>query len=311
MAERCRAGVEVHLLFDAFGAAGMPSRYAATLRDAGCQFALFPTSLLRVNHRQHRRVLVVDGRIGFTGGSGLADKWLGNGRQVGHWRDTDVRLEGPIVAQLQAAFVEVWHEATGVVLTGPRYFPVLTPQGPARARIVTSAPSKHEFGIYTTLLLAMRAARQEILVTNPYFLPDAAMEAALLDAIHRGVRVSVLVPGPLDWTLVRAASRAGFGPLLEAGIAIWEYRPAMLHAKTMVIDGTLTMVGSANLDPRSYAIDAELDVFVLDPTLAHRMEAVFADDLTRARRVRYARWYARPFWRRLLEWLAIPLRSEL
>jgi cardiolipin synthase len=311
LAQRCRGGVAVHALLDAFGAAAMPREYVDHMRAAGCEVVFSRASLLSVNHRNHSRILVVDGRVGFTGGSGVADKWLGDGRQRQQWRDTDVRLEGPVVRQLQSAFVKSWHEATRVALTGPAYFPPLAPQGAMRAQIVTSAPSKGDVAIYTMLLLAVRGARRTIHLTNPYFLPDRAMEQAIVAAVRRGVEVIALVPGPIDWTLVRAASRSGFGVLLDAGVVIYEYEPALLHAKTLVIDGAWTTIGSANLDPRSLALNAELNAVVYSAELGKRMEQIFTSDLAHARRVRFARWYARPLWRHLLEWLAAPFRSQL
>jgi cardiolipin synthase len=316
LAERCRAGVAVHLLLDGFGGAGLPDADTVALRGAGCQVAFFRAagSLItgRVNHRNHRRILVVDGRVGFTGGSGLADRWLGDGTAAGHWRDTDVRLEGPVVRQLQSAFVDTWQRTTGVVLAGPAYFPATLPaRGAMRMQVVTSAPAQGDYALYTTLLLAIRGARRSIRITNPYFVPDDVMREALAEAVRRGVRVEVLLPGALDSSVVRAASRAGLGPLLQAGIIVYEYLPALLHAKTMVVDDAWVTIGSANLDPRSFALNGELNVVIYDRTIAAHMTAIFANDVAHARRIRYVRWTLRPFGRRVLELLAAPFRNEL
>jgi cardiolipin synthase len=238
LAERCRAGVGVNVLLDSFGALGMPDEYVDLLRRSGCHVAYFRplarSIFQRASHRNRRRILVVDGRVGFTGGSGVSRKWMGNGRVQDHWRDTDVRMEGPVVEYLQGAFAENWLEASGVVLGGDAYFPRPVPApGTVHAQVVRSSPRGGSFAMYTLFLLAITSARESISITNPYFVPDDKMREALTQAARRGVRVSVLVPGAIDHNLVRQASRANFGALLKAGVEIHEYRPALLHAKTM------------------------------------------------------------------------------
>jgi len=312
LAERSRAGVPIHVLLDGFGSMGVPAAYLDTMRAAGCEVVMFrpigPNTINRANNRGHRRILVIDGRVGFTGGSGMTWQWMGNGRVPGHWRETDVRVEGPAVQYLQGAFVENWLEATGQVLGGDAYFPRPLPAaGQVYAQVVRSSAAGGGYAMYTTLLLAIAAARHTILITNPYFLPDRTMQVALLAAARRGVRVAVLAPGPLDSKLVRVASRRHWGPLLRVGIEFYQYEAALLHAKTMVIDGVWSSVGSTNFDNRSFAVNDELDVVVYDRGLGRRLEAVFADDLTRARRLSYDDWRHRGFQDRLMEWLAIPL----
>lgn len=316
LAERCRAGVGVNVLLDGFGSLGIPPSQVELMRRAGCHVAFFrPIShLLRghYNNRNHRRILVVDGRIAFTGGIGIGAAWMGDGRTVGRWRDTDVRIEGPIVRYLQTAFARSWLETTGVVLGGPPYFP----WPPARAGTVTahaviSAPAEGNFAMYTTLLLAITAAQRSIHITTPYFVPDERMTQALLEAVARGVQVVVLVPGDIDHRFVRLASRAGFGPLLAAGVEIYEYTAALLHAKTMVIDDLLATVGSANFDSRSFALNAELNVITYDRPVAERLEQVFADDLRHSRRIQYAAWRSRPLWQRFIELLILPIRDQI
>jgi cardiolipin synthase len=315
LAERCRAGVGVNVLLDGFGSFTIPSGDLARMREAGCHVEFFrPLSRLfgHPNNRNHRRILVVDGRVGFTGGAGVSDLWEGDGRAAGHWRDTDLRVEGPVVRFLQASFAESWLEATGIVLGGPAYFPApLPPAGPVAAQIVSSSPVRGDFALYTTLLLLMASARRSIMVTNPYFVPDARMTDVVLDARRRGVRVVVLVPGPVDHALVRQASRAGFGPLLRAGVEIYEYRAAMLHAKTMVVDGRWAMVGSANLDNRSFALNRELDVVLYSEEVATGLERVFAEDLRHARRIDLDAWRHRSWWSRFLELVVLPVRDQL
>jgi cardiolipin synthase len=321
LAERCRAGVRGHILLDGFGALAMPAAYRETMTLAGCEVATFrplsPLTLLGVfgfgrdNKRNHRRMLVVDGQVGFTGGSGVSPKWTGDGRTEGHWRDTDVRIEGPIVSRLQGAFVENWLEATGNVLGGDAYFPPLPRRGSVSAQIVRSSPEGGGFSMYTMFLLAMSSARRSIYITNPYFLPDGRMTQVLTEAPRRGVRVVVLLPGAIDNNIVRQASRSQFGTLLEAGVEIYEYQAGLLHAKTMAVDGVWATIGSTNLDTRSFALNEEVNAVLYDKDVAGQLEKIFADDLTYSRKVDYARWRGRGFFNRLLELLSLPVREQM
>ena len=316
LSERCRAGLPVHVLLDAVGALAMPVQYRDWMVEAGCQVAFYrpltPWMFDRVNERNHRRILVVDGVVGFTGGSGTSGKWSGNGKQDGHWRDTDVRVEGPVVEQLQGAFAENWLEATGVALGGPAYFPrPLEVKGGVDAQVVRSSPAGGSVAMYTMFLLAMTAARRSIYITNPYFVPDEKMVETLIQARRRGVRVVLLLPGAIDHNLVRQASRGGFGRLLKEGIEIHEYKPAMLHAKTMVIDSMWATVGSTNLDRRSFALNEELNLVIYDAGVARRLEQVFEKDLSESGVVTYKRWASRGLMSRVLEFLAVPVRDQL
>jgi cardiolipin synthase len=316
LAERCRAGVGVNILLDAFGSTGMPQVYFERMRDAGCHVVWFrpltQTVFRRYHHRNHRRILVVDGRIGFTGGAGVSRKWMGNGRIEHHWRDTDVRVEGPVVEYMQAAFAENWLEATGMVLGGEAYFPrPIEARGQMHAQVARSSPAGGSTAMYTTLMLALSSARRSVLVTNPYFVLDEMMQDAVLRTVRRGVRVAVLVPAVIDHTIVRLASRAQFGDLLEAGVEIYEYTPALLHAKTMVIDGVWATIGSTNLDNISFSVNDELNLIVYDRGIAGRLEAVFHDDVKVSRRVSYEEWKNRGLRARLLELLALPIRNLL
>ena len=315
LAERCQAGLKVHVLLDGVGTLFMPAEYQELMRQAGCQVEAFrpvrPWSLHKANYRNHRRLLVVDGRIGFTGGSGVSKKWMGNGRMKDHWRDTDIRVEGPAVEWLQAAFVENWLEVTGAALGGPAYFPRPTPpRGSVLVQVVRSSPGGGDSAMYTTLLLALASARRSIRITNPYFMLDEAMTEALLKRIRAGVTVDVLAPGAIDHQLVRQASRATWGDLLRGGVRFYEYKPALLHAKTIVIDGVWSTVGSTNLDNRSFALNEELNVVTYDRAVAERLEAAFADDLAHAERVTYERWKDRGLKARLAELVVIPLRDQ-
>jgi cardiolipin synthase len=317
LAERCRAGVGGNVLLDAFGTLSMPAEYVELMRRSGCHVVYFrplhPAALFgRGNNRNHRRILVVDGRIGFTGGSGVSRKWMGNGRVADHWRDTDVRVEGPVVEYLQGAFAESWLESTGMVLGGEAYFPrPLAPSGQVHAQVVRSSPAGGSFAMYTTFLLAMSSARRTIDISNPYFVLDRRMRDVLLERARRGVRIRVLVPGAIDHNIVRQASRGQFGDLLRGGIEIFEYAPALLHAKTMVIDGVWATIGSTNLDNRSFALNEELNLVIYNVAAARRLEQIFVDDLRHARPVTYEAWRRRGLGARLLELLALPIRDQL
>jgi cardiolipin synthase len=315
MADRCRAGVRGHVLLDSVGTISMPREYVDLMSKAGCEVVSFrpigPFGLRRANNRNHRRILVVDGRIGFTGGSGVSSKWMGNGRIPDHWRDTDVQIEGPVVEYLQGAFAENWVEATGEVLGGADYFPGPTSKGRVHAQIIRSGPLGGSYAMYTTFLLALSSAQRSIRITNPYVLLDDQMIETLVEAARRGVEISFLVPAAIDHPLVRHAGRRQFGRLLEAGIQIHEYTAAMLHAKTIVIDGTWATVGSTNLDYRSFRLNDELNLVAYDTEFATQLEKVFREDLVYSKRVSLAAWKNRGLRGRIFELLAIPFESNL
>ena len=270
----------------------MPRQYWTMLEDAGCQAAKYnslnPLAIKRINHRNHRRILVVDGRVGFTGGTGVGEQWTGDGRQPKHWRQTDVRVEGPIVRFLQSAFAENWREATGILLGGDTYFPESRPRGALAIQSVKSSPASGAAEAYLLFLLAIDGARSSIYLTNPYFVPDEAMMDALVRAAQRGVDVSIITAGVTQGLLdrlVRLSSQTHFPRASKAGVKIYEYAPALLHAKTMVIDGRWSSIGSANLDNRSFALNAELNLVFLDPGIARRLTDVFREDLKLSRRL--------------------------
>lgn len=316
IAERCRAGVQGNVLLDAVGAMSMPAALMKLMTDAGCRVETFrpirPLTIDRVNNRSHRRVLVVDGKVGITGGSGTSGKWSGNGKTDGHWRDTDVLVEGPVVPQLQGAFAENWLEATGVALGGPDYFPgAVEARGNVRAQTVRSSPAGGSYAMYTMFLLAVSSAQKSIHITNPYFVPDEKMIETMVAAAQRGVRVVLLMPGKIDHNIVRQASRSELGRLLKAGVEVYEYRAALLHAKTMVIDGVWSTIGSTNLDRRSFALNDELNLVVYDREIARRLDEVFVADLKDSTRVTYEQWKNRGFVSKLLELLAVPIKDQL
>jgi cardiolipin synthase len=316
LAERCRGGLPVNVLLDAVGAFSMPPEYKQRMVDAGCRVESFRPlgsfAVDKVNFRNHRRILVADGQVGITGGSGTSGKWGGNGRQEDHWRDTDVWTEGPVVEQLQGAFAENWLEATGVALGGADYFPgLMDSKGEVAAQAVRSSPAGGSAAVYTMYLLAMASAKRSIYITNPYFLPDDKMIETLVATARRGVDVQILLPGAIDHNLVRQASRGELGRLLQAGIKVYEYSPALLHAKTMVVDGRWATVGSTNLDRRSFALNDEINLVVYNQGVAQRLEGVFSDDVSRSKQITYNGWKDRGFMSRFLEMLSIPVRGQM
>jgi cardiolipin synthase len=317
LAERCRAGVGVNILLDALGSGDVPKPLREMWRTAGCHFAFFhpvnPFTIRRLNHRNHRRILVVDGRVGFTGGTGIGEKWTGNGRRKGYWRQTDVRVEGPIVRFLQAAFAENWRDTTALLLGGDAYFPPVERRGDVVGQAVKSSGASGAAEAYLLFHLAVDSARSSIYITNPYYVPDDSLAEAIARAARRGVDVSVITAGVVSTTLdrlVRRASHAHYGRALKAGVKIHEFGPALMHAKTMVVDGQWVSIGSANLDNRSFALNDELNVTFLDRRLAATMTEIFQRDLQLTRQVTYEEWKRHSFLN-LFYLPLIPLRDQL
>jgi cardiolipin synthase A/B len=321
LVDRCRAGVRVTMLLDAHGADGLPERYIEALKTAGCELVadfrpLGLWSLERTNKRNHRRIVVVDGRVGFTGGYGVDDTWNGDGRTDGHWRETNVRLQGPIVQSLQEAFVEHWREATGVLLGGKDYFPhppVEIKDLPVRAQVVRSSPLQGNEAMYRVFLQAVSSARNSILISTPYLLPGEQLTRALLEATQRGVRVRVLIPsverGSGVEFVTQASQREVFGPLLDGGIQLHEYAPALLHTKMMIVDGAWATVGSANFDNRSMAMNDELNVMFYDQTIAKRLEEIFVEDVTHSNKLTPEKLENRQWFHRALSVLLKPFQA--
>jgi cardiolipin synthase len=316
MAERARAGIKAHLILDAVGSGKIDEKALETMRRAGVEIERYHVpswhTLDRMNNRTHRKLLVVDGRVGFTGGVGIADKWDGAADSPEHWRDSHFRLEGPAVAEMQATFVDHWLATRGVLLHGEEYFPDLVRAGDMRAQMIRSSVEDGAESLHLMYLLTIAAARKSILLANSYFVPDALTTAALVAARQRGVDVEIIVPGPqTDSALARAASRRGWGTLLEAGIAIYEFQPTMFHCKVLVVDDVWTSVGSTNFDNRSFKLNDEANLNVLDVDLALRERATFERDKARARRITLQEWAARPRWERFKGWIADRFRSQL
>jgi cardiolipin synthase A/B len=298
LSERSKAGVKVHILVDWVGSQKMDAKLLGQMRDAGVEIRKYHPlrwyTLDRLNNRTHRKLLVVDGRVGFTGGVGIADEWSGNAQDKDHWRDTHYRLEGPAVAQMQAAFMDNWTKLTGVVYSTPDYFPPLAPAGGLYAQVFKSSIDGGAESIHLMYLLSVAAATRSIDLSMAYFVPDDVALDALIAALHRGVKVRIILPGPItDAKLVQKASRAQWGALLAAGGEIYQYQPTMFHCKVLVVDSLWTSVGSTNFDSRSFRLNDESNLNVLDADFARRQEEDFARDLARSRRVTYAEWAGR------------------
>jgi cardiolipin synthase A/B len=316
LAERARQGVKVHVLLDWVGSAKMEESLLSVMAQAGIQIRRFHpphwSHLGRLNNRTHRKLLVVDGRLGYTGGVGVAPQWTGRAQDPTHWRDTHFEVVGPVVAQMQSVFIDNWIKVTGDVLHGPDYFPALAAAGQASAQVFSSSPSGGSESMQLMYLLAVTAASRSIDLSAAYFVPDALTLQALGDALKRGVRLRIVVPGAhIDSDAVRGASRATWGPLLSAGATIAEYTPTIYHCKVMIIDGLLTSVGSTNFDNRSFRLNDEATLNIVDKDFAIAQTAVFEADLALAHRVSYAEWQARPARERVGEWLASVIRTQL
>jgi cardiolipin synthase len=314
--ERARAGVKVHVMLDFIGSIKMDDAAMNAMKAAGIELERYHKpvwwKLARLNNRTHRKLLVVDGKIGFTGGVGIADKWRGKGQDEDHWRDTHFRVEGPVVAQIQAVFTDNWIKATGAVLDGVNYFPPLENAGTEAAQMFSSSPTGGSESMHLMYLMAITAAQHSIKLSNAYFVPDDLTVAALVAAKKRGVKVQIITPGKIiDSTVVRAASREEWGPLLAAGIEMAEYQPTMFHVKALVVDDLLVSVGSTNFDNRSFSLNDEANLNVLNAAFAKQQSKVFDDDWARAKPVTYASWDRRPVTAKVMGKLASIVGSQL
>lgn len=316
LSERARAGVPVHVLLDWVGSAKMEESYLTEMKQAGVQIEKFHKphwyNWARMNNRTHRKLLVVDGQVAFTGGVGIAPEWTGRAQDPQHWRDSHYLVRGPAVAQMQATFLDNWLKVTGRVLHGDRYFPPLPRVGPHKAQMFSSSPSSGSESMQLMYHLAITAAEHSIDLSVAYFVPDELTHKLLMDALARGVRIRLVTPGEhTDTETVKAASRATWGPLLQAGAEIYEYGPTMYHCKVMIVDQRLVSVGSTNFDNRSFRLNDEANLNVYDAAFAQRQTRVFEDDIRRSRRVTYEDWQNRPLKERVAERITGLLQSQL
>jgi cardiolipin synthase len=316
LSERARAGIPVNVTIDWVGSIQMDQELLDRMADAGVRLHRYRPlqwyNLGRMNNRTHRKLLVVDGNVGFTGGIGIADQWQGDAGDPEHWRDTHYRIQGPAVAQMQAAFNDNWIKITGEVLHGPAYFPPQGQVGDMDAHMFIASPAGGSEGMHLMYLMVIAAAEHSIDLAASYFVPDELIVQALLAARDRDVRVRILVPGAnIDSEAVRLRSRATWGSLLLAGVEIYEYQTTMMHSKLLVIDNEFVSVGSTNFDSRSFRLNDEANLNIYDSGFAQRMTEVFEKDLIPTQRYSYEMWNDRPMREKLAERLLWPIRSQM
>ena len=306
LSERARAGVKVHVLMDWIGSGKADEAMIDKMKVAGVEVEKFHPlrwyNLGRMNNRTHRKLLIVDGGVGFTGGVGIAEIWTGNAQSPDHWRDSHFRVEGPVVAQMQSVMLDNWSKTTGKVLHGAPYFPPIKPAGNQNAQVFSSSPNGGSESMLMMYMMAIAAATRSIDISSSYFVPDELTRKTLVSAVKRGVRVRIITPGEhMDAETVRRASRGLWGDLLEAGVEMHEYQPTMYHVKAMIVDGLMTSVGSTNFDVRSFRLNDEANLNVYDTAFARRQTEVFEADLKQSRRITFEAWRNRPWSDKLRE----------
>ena len=306
LSERARAGVKVHVLMHWVGSGKADEAMIDKMKVAGVEVEKFHPlrwyNLGRMNNRTHRKLLIVDGGVGFTGGVGIAEIWTGNAQSPDHWRDSHFRVEGPVVAQMQSVMLDNWSKTTGKVLHGAPYFPPIKPAGNQNAQVFSSSPNGGSESMLMMYMMAIAAATRSIDISSSYFVPDELTRKTLVSAVKRGVRVRIITPGEhMDAETVRRASRGLWGDLLEAGVEMHEYQPTMYHVKAMIVDGLMTSVGSTNFDVRSFRLNDEANLNVYDTAFARRQTEVFEADLKQSRRITFEAWRNRPWSDKLRE----------
>jgi cardiolipin synthase len=318
LTERARAGVRVLFLLDAFGSQPLKKEWLDSLKKAGVEVALLRPirwyTLHNATQRSHVRVVVVDGRVGYTGGFGLADYWLGDGHHDEQWRETNVRFEGPTVAGLQAAFAAAWAEATGELITGDMFFPPISfdRDGTVSAGLMYTLPTIGSTAYERFNALSIAGARKTLYITNSYFVPSEDFIRLLIHAVRRGVDVRVVTESSnTDVKTTWYAGRSLYEKLLEGGVRIYEYKPAMMHAKSLVVDGVWSSIGSGNYDNRSMSFNNESQLLVLDEDIGQQMNAIFMDDIKYCDEIKLETFRKRPWTGKLLEWGAENLRRLL
>jgi cardiolipin synthase len=316
LVERAGHGVKIHVLLDFVGSMKIDADSLDRMKKAGIEVVRYHEplwwKLARLNNRTHRKLLVVDGNVGFTGGVGIADQWRGKAEGPEHWRDSHFRIEGPVVSQFQAVFNDNWTKATGRVLDGVTYFPPLKPAGDLPAQMFSSSPTGGTESMQLMYLMAITSAKHTIHLSSAYFVPDDLALSALVAAAKRGVKVQIITPGThIDTELVRSASRARWGDLLAAGVTIAEYQPTMFHVKSLIVDSLLVSVGSTNFDNRSFSLNDEANLNVLDSAFAKSQIAIFEKDMQQSRVITLQAWENRPWWQKSVDQLASMIGAQL
>ncbi|RWG58466.1 MAG: cardiolipin synthase B [Mesorhizobium sp.] len=316
LAAKAREGVEVRVLVDWLGSLPFDEKLIQIMTSAGVRFERYRPihwyTLDRVNNRTHRKLLIVDGRVAFTGGVGIADNWLGDARNPNEWRDTHYQIEGPAVPGFQAAFAENWLETVGETLQGENFYLPPEAAGALRAQLILSSQPNGSENMELMMLAAIAAAKDHLRIGMAYFLPDDIALQQILDARKRGVAVDVIVPNSLtDVPIVRKASRYFWGKLLEAGVRIYEFQPTMYHPKLLIVDDVWASFGSTNLDQRSLRLNDEATLNVYGKEFARTQIDLFNEDLKRSRQISLAEWRSRPMREKFTDWLASTLRAQL
>jgi cardiolipin synthase len=316
LSERAKAGVKVHVLLDWVGTGKIDSSYIDNLKASGVEVERYHPirwyNLTRINNRTHRKLLVVDGMIGFTGGVGIADQWLGNAESKDHWRDSHFQLIGPAVAQMQAAFTDNWIKTRAQVLYGDDYFPELKEVEGGLAQVFKSSKGEGSGSVRLMYLLSMASATKSIRLEAAYFVPDDLAIETFIAARERGVKVEIIVPGPhANAKLVQSASRSRWGELLDAGVEIYEYQPTMYHCKVMIVDDRWVSVGSTNFDDRSFRLNDEANLNIYDPTFAREQVMVFERDKLKSRLMTRTEFKNRSKIGKMMEETAGALRRQL
>ena len=314
--ERALAGIRVHILLDWLGSVKMEQKLLDRMEDAGVEIQRYHkphwSHLSRLNNRTHRKLLIIDGEIGFTGGVGIADQWRGDARNPNEWRDTHFRVTGPVVGQMQAVFMDNWIKSKGEVLHDEKYFPALINTGNMYAQMFSSSPSGGGDSMELMYLMAITAAKEFIDISSAYFVPDELSTKALVEASRRGVKIRIITPGKfIDTELVRKASRSGWGEMLKANIKIAEYSPTMYHCKLLIVDKLLVSVGSTNFDNRSFKLNDEANLNVLDEDFATEQLKIFESDWLKSSEISFAEWQQRPFYEKILDKASSYLSSQL
>jgi cardiolipin synthase len=315
--KKAREGVEVRLLLDGSGGKEFGKSDVKRLQDAGARVHKFHPIILsnlgRINNRTHRKIVVVDGRIGYVGGHCLVDTWLGGAEDKEHFRDITARVEGPVLTQLQAAFTDNWIEETGEVIGGVDFFPKLEKAGEAEANVIYAAPPGGPSTLKVLHYAAIHSAKRSILIQNPYFLPDPDAREALVEAVKRGVDVRIMIPheSVTDSPIVQHASHHHYGTLLKGGVRIFDYKRTLLHQKVFTIDGEWSSIGSTNFDDRSFEINEEVSLVVFDRGIAQQLEAIFEADLKYAEERDLAGWKKRPVMHKLRDGLSFLVNEQL
>lgn len=316
LSERARNGVKVHVLVDGMGTLKFEHADRNRLKSAGVEFYTYGREhwyqiKANINHRTHRKLLIIDGWVGFTGGMCIDDRWLGNADSPKVWRETVVRVEGPVVRQMQSVFAANWLQTTSRLIVGPEYFPKEKTAGDVRAQCFKSGPNEDPENARVSYLLAIAAAKKSIKIAHAYFVPDDLAIRMLLAARQRGVDIQVLVPAINDSRFGRAASRSRWGKLLEAGVKFYRYEPAMYHSKSMIVDDMFVTIGSVNFDNRSFSINDEVNVNVLDAGVAAEHLKIFADDVKKSEPLTLEEFAGRPAYEKLADHFCGLFRSQL